>query len=222
MANSTMQSLIKTASELAVDKDFDRWTIEDHWIPTLNDAIKAVIIARPDSYVVDSVFACKAGTKQTLDEDVVLLFNVVRNVGGKAVGGLQDMKFLDDYRPEWRESTGKTATDTYMYDETTPKTFYIYPGVVDGHQLEIQAASIPALLDKTKYDANEKIALSPIWDNPVIEFMIYRTFSQDAEFAANGQRAALALQAFNSLLGIKTQGDAMFATSQQPEQQQPK
>ncbi|HDK8696501.1 TPA: hypothetical protein PVA50_004840, partial [Aeromonas hydrophila] len=54
-----------------------------------------------------------------------------------------------------------------------------------------------------------------IYINPIIDFMLYRCFSKDAEYAANSNRAAGHYNAFLQQLGEKTQADANMEARQQ-------
>ena len=47
--------------------------------------------------------------------------------------------------------------------------------------------------------------------SPILDWVLYRAYSKDAEYGANEARAAASYQAFNSALGAKTQVDAAVA-----------
>ncbi|MCK7581011.1 MAG: hypothetical protein MZV65_38935 [Chromatiales bacterium] len=51
------------------------------------------------------------------------------------------------------------------------------------------------------------IKLDDIYANAILDYVLYRAYSKDAEYAANAQRAALHYQAFTNALGVKTQVD---------------
>lgn len=52
------------------------------------------------------------------------------------------------------------------------------------------------------------IKLDDIYANAILDYVLYRAYSKDAEYAANASRAALHYQAFTAALGAKTQVDA--------------
>lgn len=52
------------------------------------------------------------------------------------------------------------------------------------------------------------IKLDDIYANVILDYILYRAYSKDAEYAANATRASLHYQAFTSALGAKTQVDA--------------
>ncbi len=59
------------------------------------------------------------------------------------------------------------------------------------------------------YDANAPCEIKPMYDNAIIEWLVYRAFSEDAEFTANDARAVRALNNFRTLLGDKAQADSI-------------
>jgi hypothetical protein len=43
----------------------------------------------------------------------------------------------------------------------------------------------------------------------MLDYMLYRAYSKDAEYAANAQRAVAHFQAFQNALGVKSQTEAV-------------
>lgn len=215
--NSSTKTIIDTAAARVIDSDFIRWSITD-WLRILHDAYKAVLVARPDAYAQAYDFLCVDGVEQRLEDGTNLLLNVVNNVGGKSVRGPIDMILLDNYRPNWRMDAAMDHIDCYMYDERAPQTFYVYPPAKVGLKLRVITSTVPAVPKAIDYEEEKPSALAPIFDNPLIEYMIYLAFSEDNEFAANANKAQQSFAVFQSLLGIKNDSDAMNATSYQREQ----
>ena len=65
-------------------------------------------------------------------------------------------------------------------------------------------------LDPAGNDATV-INLDDIYANVILDYLLYRAYSKDADYAANGQRAINHLNSFNSSLGAKTTIDAATA-----------
>ncbi len=221
MTNTKVKTFIDKASTRVVDEDFIRWD-KSFWVGALNDAIKAVIGVRPDASVENRDIPCQEGTIQKVPDDCNLLMNVVRNSGGKAIRGLDDMELLNNYRPDWIESQGFNEAECWMQDDSNPEVFYLYPGVTNNHQVYATVSVNPLPLTDADYQGNSPITLSPIYDNAISEYMIYLAFVRDAEFAANEQKANAALMAFFKLLGVKNTSDSQFYKAYQQSQQQPK
>ena len=221
MANTNVKTIVRQVQRRLIDEDAIRWS-DDDMLDYTNSAIKAVLAVRPDAYVLNHEFVCVEGTKQELTERSNFLINVVRNSKGKAIRGPHDMLMLDNYYPEWRSSTPEDVADCYLYDERDPKVFYLYPAVNDQHKIEIIETVIPESITKAEFDNDIESSLGPLYDNALVEYMVYLAFSQDNEFAANANKANLALAAFNSVLGNKNQSDEMKSTSKQQSQNKPR
>ena len=58
------------------------------------------------------------------------------------------------------------------------------------------------------------ISLDDLYANPILDFMLYRAYQKDSEFAGDVQRYSGYLQSFQNALGIKNQVDA--GTSPRP------
>lgn len=220
MTNTSIRYIVSQVQRRIVDEDAIRWTLED-LMDYLNSAVKSTILMRPDANALSLEVLCVEGAKQETPEGINLLFNVVRNVGGNAILGPYPLSTLDNYNPNWINEEPKDATDTYLYDERSPRVFYLYPPVKSGTKVEIIGSFIPEPLSKINYDSGDYMPLPPVFDNAVIEYMVYLAFSQDNEFAANANKANLSLAAFHTLLGNKNQSDQMNATSYQRDKIKP-
>jgi hypothetical protein len=128
---------------------------------------------------------------------------VTRVVGGRAVRPVP-REVLDSQYPDWHDMAG--PVERYCYDEAIPKTYYVFPGAVAGVQLEAQVARIPDPVGLSDIKT-VVVPLDELYVNPIIEFMLYRAFSKDAENAANSSLAATHYQNWSDLLGVKTQAE---------------
>ena len=54
----------------------------------------------------------------------------------------------------------------------------------------------------------QALPLDDSYMNPLLDFMLYRAYSKDADYAQNAQRAMGHLEVFQMALGAKTQSDA--------------
>ncbi|MGB2065132.1 MAG: DUF6682 family protein [Marinomonas gallaica] len=212
MAIVSSNEILQRVNKLLNDPGYTRWP-KDELLNYLNDAQRAIVLRRPDSYTVDTDdFTCVEGTKQLLPVDALKLIDVTRNESGKAIRGPYNRQVLDDNYDTWY--AGKTAQEVelYIYDERNPKTFYVYPGVVAGINLTLVYSKAPPAIDTTGNDAGEVIALDDVYVNAIIEWVLYRSYMKDAEYAANPNKSQMHMNAFKSQLGEKSQADvAMMA-----------
>jgi hypothetical protein len=174
-----------------------------------NDAQKEVVLHRPDAKMVNTTYACVDGSKQTLPSAALRLIEVVRNVGGRAVTQVQK-RILDETLPNWHETTaGTNKIEHFVYDPADPKNFYVYPKGASGtHSLEIVYSSSPSEISISNFATDDQyISLDDVYANCILDYVLYRSYQKDSEFAGNAQRAMMHYQSFANALGVKTQAD---------------
>jgi len=174
-----------------------------------NDAQKEVVLHRPDAKMVNTTYSCIDGSKQTLPSAALRLIEVVRNVGGRAITQVQK-RILDETLPNWHETTaGTNKIEHFVYDPADPKNFYVYPKGASGtHSLEIVYSSSPPEIAVSDFTADTQvISLDDVYANCILDYVLYRSYQKDSEFAGNAQRAMMHYQSFANALGVKTQAD---------------
>jgi hypothetical protein len=174
-----------------------------------NDAQKEVVLHRPDAKMVNTTYNCVDGSKQTLPSAALRLIEMVRNVGGRAVTQVQ-RRILDETLPNWHETTaGTNKIEHFVYDPADPKNFYVYPKGASGtHSLEIVYSSAPTEISISDFDTDTTtISLDDVYANCILDYVLYRSYQKDSEFAGNAQRAMMHYQSFANALGVKTQAD---------------
>ena len=209
MATTQVNALVARASTLIQDATNVRWPIPE-LVGWLNDGQREVALNKPEASVKNVSVALIAGsTKQTLPADAVLLIDVVRNTGsggsspGTAVR-LTDREVLDAQRPSWHSDANTVGyIQHYTYDTRDPKNFYVYPKAPGGGwQIEVVYSSSPQ-------DAvtGGVISIDDTYANALLDYILYRAYSKDAEYAGNANLAVAHYTAFANSLGIKTQND---------------
>lgn len=211
MGTLTAQSIIDKAETILQDSTNVRWT-EDELLGWLNDGQRQIALIRPDSSVTTANVTLVAGTKQTLPSAGLRLIDVIRNMGvGGATEGdavrLVDREVLDAQRPGWHAETESSSVKHYVFDARNPKTFYVYPPAVVNSTVE----AIYSVAPTDCATVASTIAVDDTYQNPLLDWVLYRAFSKDAEYAANQELAVKHLTAFTSALGVKTEVD--MATS---------
>jgi hypothetical protein len=202
--------IITRARIVLNDADGVRW-LDNELIAWINDGQRVIALVRPDAAVANTSLALAAGTKQTIPSDGLRLLDVMRNVGADGSGGRSvrhvDRDILDTQNPSWHTESGQVTVKNYVYDNRDPKTFYVYPPAAAGARLEIMYSKNPT--DATT--ASSVLAVADIYADPLLNYVLYRAYSKDAEFAQNFQLSGTYLQVFQAMLGIKTSKDAAFS-----------
>jgi hypothetical protein len=218
MPTTKAVDLISRVSITLQDPTFVRWT-QGELLNYLNDAQRQVVLFRPDAKAVNAPFTCTNTAKQTLPAEGLRLINVLRNTGGRAVTKV-DRSILDVQLPTWYETAALAdGVKHYVYDALDPKNFYVFPKPANLHQIDIVYAISPVDIVIANYTTDvQVIGIDDIYANALMDYMMYRAYQKDSEFA-NLNRAGVYYQAFTTSLGIKSQADGGLLesmVSQQP------
>jgi len=187
----------------------------------LNQAVRQVILVRPDSNSVTENLVLVADTKQDLPTDALRLLKVVRNLGvdgatpGKSVK-IVDNEIMDAFDPDWHSNTPSAVITSYVYDETSPNAFYVNPPSDGTSQIEIQVSKIPeevdpAMNDTVFNDDATVVGLKGIYSNLLMEWILYKAFSFEKSSASSVATANTHMQSFYSALGVKFKSDAIHS-----------
>lgn len=209
MATTKVVDILDRAGIILQDNTNVRFPNEE-LLKFFNDAQKEVVLHRPDAKMVNTTFDCSTGSKQTLPSAALRLIEVVRNVGGRAITQVQ-RRILDETLPNWHETAaGTNKIEHFVYDPADPKNFYVYPKAASGtHSLEIVFSSSPSEIAISNFSSDTSvISVDDVYSNCLLDYVLYRSYQKDSEFAGNAQRAMMHYQSFATALGIKTQADS--------------
>ena len=204
MATVKVIDLIDRAEEILQDVTNTRWS-QQTLLDYLNDAQREIVLYRPDANPVNASFTLAAdSSKQTLPAAALRLMKVYKNLSpNKSSIAAIDRAVLDDKIEDWYEATG-TAVEYYVYDGLDPKIFYVYPHTTASNAtIELVYSSLPSEITISNFStATDVIGLDDIYANALMNFVLYRAFLKDAEYAANAQRAGSHYQLFTQSLAI--------------------
>lgn len=225
MAVTKVIDIVRRAERILNDDAAIRWTrleLQD-WI---NDAYKEIVMARPDSNAQTATVLLAAGTRQKLTDvaninlpSALRVIDVIRNMAAtsdKRSIRLVDRAVLDDQMPLWHAAAPAVTIAHWMFDLRTPKEFLVYPPATALAQVELSYSSVPAphalssdaLNPAAGTPDTTTISLDDIYANAILDYLLYRAYSKDAEYAANSNRAVSHMNSFNASLGLKTSVDA--------------
>lgn len=213
MPATTLQNLIDRFAFIAQDPSNIRWTVPEltDWA---NDAQREVVLFKPDACTKNESVALVAGTKQSIPAAGVRFIDMRRNMGangstpGRVIRQVA-MSILDAEHPDWHSMTASAAVQHFAFDIRDPKTFYVYPPqpATGMGYVEIIYSQLPAALAAT----TDSIGIDDIYANILVDYMLYRAYSKDTDYAGNVQRATAHYQAFATALGVKTKIDLAVA-----------
>ncbi len=199
-------AILTNVSSLLQDVAQTRWT-PTQLLTWLNEGQREVLLYKANAYVRNTVVSLIAGTKQALPSDGTYLIDIVRNMGTDGISPTRPVRIvsrevLDTQIPDWHNPTRAAAlVKNYVYNRENPTVFYVNPPqpVSNNGYVELVYGAIPA--DAT---AMGNITLDDIYSIPLTNYVMYRAWSQDAEWANNQLLAMAYYGRFVGLLTAKT------------------
>jgi len=206
MGKLTGTNIIDRARLTLQDSSGVRWTDAELLI-YINDAQREIVNFRPEATATHANLQLSTGTEQTLPSGGLRLIKVTRNMSGTAsdATGAKSIRIVEEdllnsIEPDWHDPTvtGSSAHGSiiknYLFDPDDPKKFYVYPGVASGSNayVELIYSKLPTDLSSV----SSTIDLEDTYGNAILNFVLYRAYLKDAEFAGNQQRTATHYQLF--------------------------
>lgn len=181
---TTVRSIITKASELLHDVQNVHWTI-DGLVASLSDAQLETVAIKPDTSIAVSTVLLTSGTRQSIPADGISLVDVMRNMKNEATPGrairIVLREVLDAANPDWHSSLPSVVAQHFTYSESTPKTFFVYPPQpASPGYVELSYVRTPAPLT-----IDGDIQLDDIYAPALLNYVLYRAYSKDSEYAAN-------------------------------------
>lgn len=210
------QSLIRRCVETLQDNTSVRWPVSE-LVRYLNDGQREVILYRPDAMVTNATRVLSAGSRQTIPDNGVKLIEVVRNAAGsRRAVRLVNREILDAQTPGWHSLPGVPEVLHYMYDPRDPRVFYTYPPAASGASVDLVYAAYPSDITEpaegsTFAAVTGAVSLPDIYGNVLQDYVLYRAYSKDSEYAGNAARAQAHYAAFANALGIEIKATVAVA-----------
>jgi hypothetical protein len=222
------QALIRRVVETLQDTTSIRWPVAE-LVRYLNDGQREIIVHRPDAMVTNASVSLVSGTKQSLPANGAKLIDVVRNsAGNKRAIRMCAREILDAQSPGWHNLSGVTEIVHFMFDPRDPKVFYVYPpAAVSGAAVDLVYSALPTDIAEpaagTDFGAvTGNISVPDIYSNALQDYVLYRAYTKDSQYAGNEARAQARYAAFANALGIEIKATVAVAPSAagNPNQQQ--
>lgn len=198
-------ALITRANDILQDLTEVRWTLAEK-LRWLSDMQRTIVLYLPEAHNINGAIPLVGGaTKQTLPPAALQLIRLTCNLGadgltpGRAIR-LVDREILDAQVPTWHTDAAGTEIKHYVFDKLDPKTFYVYPRPASALQVGAVYSTAPAELTAP----TDTLALDDSYAGPLLDGLLYRCYSKDAEYAKNPALAATYYQSFVAALGIRS------------------
>lgn len=159
-----------------------RWTGPE-CIGWINEGQLELVGIHPDAKVRTTTQTLVAGARQSLPSDALKISRLQCNASGAVVTAC-DRATLDAYAPNWMVSpTGQTVTN--FIEDGDPGVFYVWPaqGAVPATVVITYTAYPNQVAEGGNLDVRD------IYATKILNYVLYRAFSKDAEFGGNAERA---------------------------------
>ena len=215
--------IMSRASTILLDDDYTRWTMTElaMW---LTDALREVALVVPKATSKNITIPLAEGTRQQLPANCQQLLRVVRNVDvegdnlvGKGVITIVQREGLDSQNPNWHDGQYvrfRPYARHFVFDETDPLTFYVWPGNDGTGNIEAVVSVIPDAIKPVtggdpdlleSYDV--PLGVIDVYANAILDYTLYRAYCKDAQNAGAANRAGLFYQQFSQSLGIRANAE---------------
>lgn len=196
MATTTVNDVLTRVSVVLQDSTNVHWQTNEllSWI---NESYQHILLARPEANAITANVNLALGTLQSIPSDGVAMVSIVRNVAGNAIRYIE-RAILDDQIPNWHVLSPTLLIKHYVYDRNNPRQFYVYPPADTGAKVEMIYSSVPT----PHIDTTGTVKLDDRYVPAIVDYVLYRAYQKDADYAANDQRSASAYQTFLNSLGV--------------------
>lgn len=210
----TAQAIILRAHTALQDHDGVRWPA-DELVRHLNDGQREIVRLRPDQKTTVTPLPLAPGYRQTIPAEMLTLVDIPNNSTGKRRRITKvDMLQLDAVLPDWRSRTATAEVIHFMHDLREPRVFHVFPPS-NGALVDVVHATypvdVPAPSGPMAVHVTGSIDLNPQWADALLNFVLYKAYSKDAEFGGNAQMAGSYLGLFNAAIGSQLQSTATVA-----------
>ena len=220
----TVKNILDRVQITLQDTTNIRWT-QAELLNYLNDAQREIALLKPDATSINTNIQLATGTQQSLPDGGNRILRVLRNMSsaaGDATGGRAirqvSLESLDAQDPNWHDPTATglskhtTIVKHWVYDESDPKVFYVYPGVAGNAFVEIVYSVVPGVLDYSS-NGSSTLGVNDIYGSAIMNYILFMAYMKDAETASNQSRASSHLTLFQQAVSLKGEMDQVNSPS---------
>ena len=85
----------------------------------------------------------------------------------------------------------------------------MYPRATTAMYIQLVYSTAPSDIAISNFsNDNTVISVDDVYANCLLDFMLYRSYQKDSEYAGNSERSMMHYSAFANALGIKTRADS--------------
>ena len=209
MATITASNIINKAGLLLQDPSFARWT-RNELLGWVNDGQRQIILQVPNATNKLAVVPLVLGTKQAIPTDGWALLELIRfcqNSDGTGPGRaprITSRELIDSYNPDWHSDEPALMPDSYIFDQQDQTAYYVYPPSTGKGYMFLNYSPTPVDLASE----TELVYIPDIYQTALLDYVMYRACSKDAEYAPGLQLATGYYTTFIQTLASKRSAEA--------------
>lgn len=196
---STAQSLVNRAATQLYDLSGVDWP-DAELLDYLNEGLAALVTLVPGEFAVPQTVTHVPGTKQQLPLGGLALLRVMHAVDslGKPTRAATrfELTAMDAIHPGWHQDRAGPVRQ-WGYAPEDRFVYWVYPPS-DGSKAVIELA-----LEPTPVGLQDALPVGSRFDGALVDYMLYRAYSKDTEYAGQDGRAALHYQAYRGAVSGK-------------------
>lgn len=210
------QNIIRDAQLALSDIDGVRWPAFE-LVGYLNSAQREVIRLRPDQKCTTAPVSLVAGFHQQIPPEAMAFMTIRNNSTGRKRRITKiSLAQLDAVAPDWRSKPGTLEISHFMHDLTEPRSFEVYPPAAVGAQVDMTYSLYPVDVQvapgaQPASAVNGNTDLPEHWEAALLDYVLFRAYSKDAEFGGNANMATAYLGMFNAAMGTQLESSALVA-----------
>ena len=195
MAAVQVNDVVTRASEIVQDTTHVRWPLAEK-LGYITDAVREICLYKPDALAKTATLSLVPGVRQPLPADCVALVDVLSNGDGTSVRPTSRAQ-MDAVAPGWQTGTASAVVKHWMFDPQDQNQILVYPPQpsVSPGSLVITYAAAP-----TEAVAGGTLTIKDVWLPVIVNYVLFRLYSKDADYAGNANLATAYYQAFNAQL----------------------
>ncbi len=210
-------TIIKDAHIILFDVDGDRWPAAE-LVGYLNLGQIAIATTRPDQKRSTLTLTLAAGFEQSIPPEVTALIDIPNNAEGKKSRITKvELQLLDHVVPDWRSGTQGLYVKHFMHNIVEPRKFDVYPPVQPGVKVLATVGLYPTPIatptGPTHASVVGNIDLPDYWQSALLDYVLFRAYSKDAEFGGNAVMAKSYHDMFMGAIGIQLKSSSEAAPS---------
>lgn len=220
------------AQTILQDETGVRWPLSElrQWF---NDALREITLLKPTAASLSVVVPLEKGTYQKLPDRYIRALRVTRNLRSSQTEPRQagrtirtvSRDLLDSQNPDWHNELRTRQVREVRnacVDDAEPTAFWVYPGADGKGFVEVVAARVPDGIPAPSQNLDEiasyaaTIDLQDIYANVLLDYVLYRALSKEAQFAGSAAKAAACYAQFMGALKASAGNDMQLSMNAHP------